>query len=61
MNKGIRVAIIDNGTNEHFIKNGIDKSIAIDENGICIADKKHRAKLFYFFFLQKQSTFCKGY
>lgn len=40
MNKGIRVAIIDNGINEHFIKNGIDKSIAIDENGICIADTK---------------------
>lgn len=41
MDQGIRVAIIDNGINELLIKNGIEKSIAIDENGICIADTKN--------------------
>lgn len=41
MEKGIRVAIIDNGINEILIKSGIEKSIAIDENGICIADTKN--------------------
>ena len=40
MDKGIRIAIIDNGVNDLFIKKGIEKSIAIDENGICIADTK---------------------
>ncbi|MCM1083969.1 MAG: S8 family serine peptidase [Clostridium sp.] len=38
MEKGIRIAIIDNGINEFFIKSVIEKSIAIDENGNCIAD-----------------------
>lgn len=37
MDKDIRVAIIDNGINEHLIKRRIEKNIAIDENGICIA------------------------
>lgn len=41
MDQGIRVAIIDNGINELFIKKGMEKSIAIDENGICIADTKN--------------------
>lgn len=41
MDQGIRIAIIDNGINEFFIKNGIEKSIAIDEKGICIADTKN--------------------
>lgn len=31
MDKGIRIAIIDNGINELFLKKGIEKSIAIDE------------------------------
>lgn len=38
MDKCIRIAIIDNGVNEIFIKEGLEKSITIDENGICIAD-----------------------
>lgn len=38
MYKGIRVAIIDNGINELFIKIRIKESIAIDEKGICIGD-----------------------
>lgn len=41
MDKGIRVAIIDNGINERFLKRGIEKSITIDDNGICIADTKN--------------------
>lgn len=41
MEQGIRVAIIDNGINKFFIKNKIEKSIAIDENNICIADTKN--------------------
>lgn len=41
MDKGVKVAIIDNGINELFTKNGLEKSIAIDENGICIADTKN--------------------
>lgn len=41
MCKGIGVAIIDNGINELFIKKGIEKNIAIDENGMCIADTKN--------------------
>ena len=41
MDKDIRVAIIDNGINEHLIKRRIEKNIAIDENGICIADTKN--------------------
>lgn len=41
MAQGIKVAIIDNGINELFIKNGLEKSIAIDEKGICIADTKN--------------------
>lgn len=41
MDKGIRVAIIDNGINERLLKRGIEKSIAIDENGICISDTKN--------------------
>lgn len=44
MDKGIRVAIIDNGINEIFIKNGLEKSIAIDKNGICIADTKNKSQ-----------------
>ena len=41
MNKCIRVAIIDNGINERFLKRGIEKSIAVDEKGICVADTKN--------------------
>ena len=41
MYKGIRVAIIDNGINEFLIKRGVEKSITIDENGICINDAKN--------------------
>ena len=41
MNNSIRVAIIDNGINELLIKRGIEKSIVIDENGICITDTKN--------------------
>lgn len=41
MDKSIRIAIIDNGVNDLFIKKGIERSIAIDENGICIADTKN--------------------
>lgn len=40
MYKDIRVAIIDNGINEHLVKRRIEKNIAIDENGICITDTK---------------------
>lgn len=38
MNKNVKVAIIDNGINKLFLKNGLEKNIAIDENGICIVD-----------------------
>lgn len=41
MDKAIRIAIIDNGINELRIKRGIEKSIAIDENGVCIDDTKN--------------------
>lgn len=41
MDKRIRIAIIDNGINEPFLKKGIEKSIAIDENGICIDNTKN--------------------
>ena len=41
MHKGIRIAIIDNGINELRIKRGIEKSITIDENGICICETKN--------------------
>lgn len=41
MDKGIRIAIIDNGINERLLKRGIEGSITIDENGICIADTKN--------------------
>ena len=41
MDTGIRVAIIDNGINERFLRRGIERSITIDENGICIADTKN--------------------
>lgn len=41
MGKSIRIAIIDNGINELLINKGIDQSIVIDENGICIADTKN--------------------
>ena len=41
MNNSIRIAIIDNGINELLIKRGIEKSIVIDENGICITDTKN--------------------
>ena len=41
MNKGIRVAIIDNGVCEIFIKKGTEESIAIDENGVCVVDTKN--------------------
>lgn len=43
MYKGIRVAIIDNGINELFIKIRIKESIAIDEKGICIGDTQSAA------------------
>lgn len=41
MNKGISIAIIDNGINELLIKRGVEKSITIDEHGICIDDAKN--------------------
>ncbi len=41
MDKGIRVAIIDNGVYEVFVKKGIEESIAVDENGVCVADTKN--------------------
>lgn len=41
MNKGIKIAIIDNGVNELYIKRSIEESIAIDENGICIGEPKN--------------------
>ena len=41
MDKGFRVAIIDNGINGHFLKRRLEKSIAIDENGVCITDTKN--------------------
>ena len=37
MAKEVKVAIIDNGVNEIYIK-GIVKSITVDEQGICIDD-----------------------
>ncbi|MDE7423854.1 MAG: S8 family serine peptidase [Lachnospiraceae bacterium] len=40
MDINIRVAIIDNGINEFFIKRKLEKSITINENGICISDTK---------------------
>lgn len=40
MNNEIRIAIIDNGVNKYYIKKRIEKSIVIDENGICIPDTK---------------------
>lgn len=43
MNKGISIAIIDNGINELLIKRGVEKSITIDEHGICIDDAKYRS------------------
>lgn len=41
MDKNIRIAIIDNGINKHFIKGVVEQSIVIDEMGICIADTKN--------------------
>lgn len=41
MDKGFRVAIIDNGINGHFLKRRLERSIAIDENGVCITDTKN--------------------
>lgn len=41
MNKGIRIAVIDNGINEVYIKRGLEKSIVIDENGICVSETKN--------------------
>ncbi|TGY95326.1 hypothetical protein E5329_15605 [Petralouisia muris] len=40
MDQDIRIAIIDNGINEFFLKRKLEKSITINENGICIADTK---------------------
>ena len=41
MEKVISVAIIDNGINRQLLKRELKKSIAVDENGICIADTKN--------------------
>lgn len=41
MDKNIRIAIIDNGINERFIKSELEQSIVIDEMGICIVDTKN--------------------
>lgn len=41
IDKSIRISIIDNGINELFIKSGLEQSIVIDENGICVADTKN--------------------
>lgn len=41
MDKGFRVGIIDNGINGHFLKRRLERSIAIDENGVCITDTKN--------------------
>lgn len=37
-NECTKVAIIDNGVNETFIKEGLEASITVDEQGICIDD-----------------------
>ena len=41
MDKGIRVAIIDNGINELHLKREVEKSIVTDENGMYIDDEKN--------------------
>lgn len=41
MDKNIKIAIIDNGINERFIKSELEQSIVIDEMGICIVDTKN--------------------
>ena len=41
MNNSIRIAVIDNGIDGIWIKGGLEKSIAIDENGRCIVDTKN--------------------
>lgn len=41
MDKNNRIAIIDNGINERFMKSELEQSIVIDEMGICIADTKN--------------------
>lgn len=40
MRQGIRVAIIDNGINELFLKRKLEKSITINGKGICMIDTK---------------------
>ena len=43
MDKGIRVAIIDNGISELLLKRGVEKNIVFDENGMYIDDAKNIA------------------
>ncbi len=40
MDKGVKVAIIDNGINELLLAKGLEKSVAV-EKGICVADTKN--------------------
>lgn len=42
MNKGIKIAIIDNGVNELYIKRSIKKSIIIFEGNICVDETKNK-------------------
>jgi len=44
MHQKIKVAIIDNGINEFYLKGRVEKSIFVDENGICIEDTKNIAQ-----------------
>lgn len=41
MDKDIKVVIIDNGLNARFFEGKLEKSITIDEKGICITDTKN--------------------
>lgn len=40
MDKSVKVAIIDNGINELLLAKGLEKCVAVDEKGICVADTK---------------------
>ena len=58
-----RIAIIDNGINETVLNRKIEKSLVIDENGICIAGKNNINQQFQHgttcaMILQKYCTDC---
>lgn len=44
MNKNVRIAIIDNGINEQFLKKKLEKSIFVDGSGNCVFDTKNKSK-----------------